>query len=68
MNATFSGIITLSNIRNDEGYTLTGEGHSSVGFANGKADVNLVEENGSTILNYHPYSLILINNNNYYIL
>ena len=52
MNATFSGTITLSNIRNDEGYTLTGEGQSSVGFANGKADVNLVEENGSTILNY----------------
>ena len=52
MNATFSGIIKLSNIKKNESYTLSGEGQSSVGFANGSANVKLTEENGSTILNY----------------
>ena len=52
MNATFSGIIKLSNIKENESYTLSGEGQSSVGFANGSADVKLTEENGITILNY----------------
>ena len=46
MNATFSGTVKLSNIRKNESYTLSGEGQSSVGFANGSADVKLVEENG----------------------
>ena len=52
MNATFSGKITLSNIQENKSYTLSGEGNSSVGFANGSADVNLVEENGITTLSY----------------
>tara|TARA_Y100000590_G_scaffold463642_1_gene630932 strand:- start:16 stop:618 length:603 start_codon:yes stop_codon:yes gene_type:complete len=52
MNATFSGIVNLSNIKKNESYTLSGEGQSSVGFANGTADVKLVEENGYTILSY----------------
>ena len=52
MNATFSGSVTLSNIKEGQSYTLSGEGNSPVGFANGNADVNLVEENGATILNY----------------
>ena len=52
MNATFSGTITLSNIRENQSYTITGEGQSPVGFANGTADVKLIEENGSTILRY----------------
>ena len=52
MNATFSGIIKLSNIKKDESYTLSGEGQSSVGFANGSADVKLTEENGITTLSY----------------
>jgi len=52
MNATFSGTVTLSNIEENESYTLTGEGQSSVGFANGKADVKLVEKNEITILTY----------------
>jgi len=52
MNATFSGSVTLSNIKNEQSYTLSGEGSSPVGFANGNADVNLVENNGTTILNY----------------
>jgi len=52
MNATFSGSVKLSNIKKNESYTLSGEGQSSVGFANGSADVKLSEENGMTILSY----------------
>ena len=52
MNASFSGKINLSNIKKNESYTLSGEGQSSVGFANGSADINLYEENGVTILKY----------------
>jgi hypothetical protein len=52
MNATFSGKLSLSNIQENRSYKLSGEGQSSVGFANGIADVKLTEENGLTILNY----------------
>ena len=52
MNATFSGTVTLSNIQENQSYTLLGEGQSSVGFANGSADVKLIEENGITTLTY----------------
>ena len=52
MNATFSGIVTLSNIQENQSYTLSGEGQSSVGFANGNAVVKLSEENGITTLSY----------------
>ena len=52
MNATFSGAVKLSNIKKNQSYTLSGEGQSSVGFANGSADVKLAEENGITILSY----------------
>ena len=52
MNATFSGTVTLSNIQKNKSYTLSGNGQSSVGFANGSADVKLTEENGVTILSY----------------
>ena len=52
MNATFSGTVTLSNIQENQSYTLSGEGQSSVGFANGSADIKLKEENESTILSY----------------
>ena len=53
MNATFSGKVTLSNIQENQSYTLSGEGQSPVGFANGSANVKILEEdNGSTILNY----------------
>ena len=52
MNATFSGTVKLSNIVKNESYTLSGEGQSSVGFANGSANVKLQEENGITILSY----------------
>ena len=52
MNATFSGKVTLSNIQENQSYTLSGECQSSVGFANGSADVKIKEENGSTTLSY----------------
>ena len=52
MNTTFSGKLSLSNIHENQSYKLSGEGQSSVGFANGIADVKLTEENGLTILNY----------------
>ena len=52
MNATFSGKVTLTNIKENQSYTLSGEGQSSVGFANGSADIKLIEENGMTILAY----------------
>jgi len=52
MNATFSGTVTLSNIQKNHSYTLSGEGQSSVGFANGSANVKLIEENGITTLTY----------------
>ena len=52
MNAAFSGTVTLLNIKENQSYTLSGEGKSSVGFVNGSADVNLKEENGSTTLSY----------------
>ncbi len=52
MNATFSGSVNLSNIKENQSYTLSGEGQSSVGFANGTANVSLVEENGKTTLSY----------------
>ena len=52
MNATFSGVVTLTNIVENQSYTLSGEGQSSVGFANGSADVNLDENNGITTLSY----------------
>ena len=52
MNAKFSGTVTLSNIQENQSYTLSGEGQSSVGFANGSADIKIKEENGSTTLSY----------------
>ena len=52
MNATFSGTVTLSNIQENLSYTILGEGQSPVGFANGSANVKLVEKNESTTLSY----------------
>ena len=52
MNSTFSGTVTLSNIKENLSYTLSGEGNSPVGFANGTAEVKLYEENGITNLTY----------------
>ncbi len=52
MNASFSGKVNLTNIKENQSYTLSGEGQSSVGFANGSANINLVQENGFTVLKY----------------
>ena len=52
MNATFSGTINLSNIIENKSYKLSGEGQSSVGFANGSANVKLMELDGITTLSY----------------
>ena len=52
MNATFSGKVILLNIKENESYTISGEGQSAVGFANGNANVKLTEENGLTTLSY----------------
>ena len=52
MNATFSGTVTLSNIQENKSYTISGEGNSSAGFANGSANIELYEENGITTLHY----------------
>ena len=52
MNATFSGKITLTNIKENQSYTLSGEGQSAVGFANGSANIFLKQENGLTTLSY----------------
>ena len=52
MNATFTGTVTLSNIQENQSYIISGEGQSSVGFANGDANVKLTEENGLTTLLY----------------
>tara|TARA_B100001123_G_C15133545_1_gene956375 strand:+ start:545 stop:1129 length:585 start_codon:yes stop_codon:yes gene_type:complete len=52
MNATFSGNVKLSKIKKNESYTLSGSAQSSVGFANGTADVKIIEKNGVTTLSY----------------
>jgi len=52
MNATFSGKVKISNVQENRSYTLAGEGQSSVGFANGSADIMLTEKDGTTNLTY----------------
>ena len=52
MNATFSGNVNLSKTQKNESYTLSGSAQSSVGFANGTADVKIIEKNGVTTLSY----------------
>ena len=42
----------MPNIKENESYTISGEGQSAVGFANGNANVKLAEENGLTTLSY----------------
>ena len=54
MNATFSGsTVTLNNIKENKSYTLSGEGQSSVGFANGSADVSLSERKWNNYSNIY---------------
>src|SRR5260370_24214655 len=53
VKATFTGKVTLSDLDPPNGYTITGEGSGGpAGFAKGSAVVRLVEDTGSTTLNY----------------
>ena len=57
MNATFSGTVTLSNIQENQSYTLSGEGQSSVGFANGSADVKLNRRKWNNYFNHYEVNV-----------
>jgi carbon monoxide dehydrogenase subunit G len=53
VRATFGGKVTLSDLDPPQGYTIAGEGTGGVaGFAKGSAQVNLIEEDGGTLLKY----------------
>ncbi len=54
VKATFKGVVTLSDLVEGEGLTLTGEGKGgAAGFAKGGAKVTLADgENGGTTLHY----------------
>jgi len=53
VKATFTGKVTLSDLDPPNGYTISGEGSGgAAGFAKGSAVVRLLEDTGSTNLNY----------------
>ena len=53
VKATFNSMVTLTNLNPPESYTLAGKGKGgAAGFANGGADVRLVEDGDSTVLEY----------------
>jgi hypothetical protein len=53
VKATFTGKVMLSDLDPPNGYTIAGEGSGgAAGFAKGSAVVRLVEDAGSTNLNY----------------
>lgn len=54
VKATFKGAVTLSDVKPNESYTISGEGKGGVaGFAKGSADVILSDaEGGGTNLHY----------------
>ena len=54
IKATFTGEVTLSNLKPLHGYTISGEGKGGIaGFAKGGADVTLAEDGpNTTILKY----------------
>lgn len=53
VKATFKGQVTLSNIDEPNGYTITGEGKGGVaGFGKGGADIRLTDVDGGTLLSY----------------
>ncbi|MBL4740330.1 MAG: carbon monoxide dehydrogenase subunit G [Sneathiella sp.] len=54
VKATFKGQVTLSNIDEPNGYTITGEGKGGVaGFGKGGADITLSDVDGGTLLSYN---------------
>jgi carbon monoxide dehydrogenase subunit G len=52
VRSVFATHIVLSELNPPSGYTLTGEGKSSVGFGKGSARVELSEDSGVTVLRY----------------
>lgn len=53
VKARFKGSVKLENLNPPKSYKIVGEGKGgAAGFAKGSADVNLVEENGATTLQY----------------
>jgi len=53
VSATFTGAVTLSDLKPPESYTISGEGKGGVaGFAKGGATVHLAPEGDETILAY----------------
>lgn len=53
MKASFKGEVKLENIKAPDSYTIAGEGKGGIaGFAKGKAEVNLAEDDGETTLSY----------------
>ena len=53
VKATFKGGVTLSDLDPPNGYTISGQGQGgTAGFASGEARVNLVEEDGATVVQY----------------
>ena len=53
VKATFNSTVTLTNLNPPESYTLIGKGKGgAAGFANGGAEVHLVEDGDSTVLEY----------------
>ena len=53
VKATFKSAVTLTNLNPPESYTLLGEGKGGpAGFAKGSADVKLIEDGDSTVLEY----------------
>lgn len=53
VKATFKGAVTLADVNAPESYRIVGEGKGGVaGFAKGSADVQLVDVDGGTELNY----------------
>lgn len=52
VKAAFGTRLTLADIDPPSGYTLSGEGKAAVGFGKGSAKVQLVEEEGGTLLRY----------------
>ena len=51
-NASFTGEIRLKEINAPDSYIIEGSGNSPVGFASGKAKVNLEDSKGGTKLSY----------------
>ena len=53
VKATFNSTVTLTDLNPPESYTLIGKGKGgAAGFANGSANVRLVEDGAVTVLEY----------------